>query len=148
MEEKEEAGFASQQIARPQQNTNSNIFTQKGRSKQPVIVDTPQGQRCVGYIKETENENFLWKEVTKSENLFKNFDAWALQGNAIPRLKKADVKRLVFDDVEEKITYIVCLDTFLKHGIKRDFGFGLQIFLRREFWQKNQIHNSQLSLDI
>jgi hypothetical protein len=146
--DKKNSGGSLPANPRPQQNTNSNIFTQKGRSKQPVIVDTPQGIRCVGYIKETESENFLWKEVTKSEHLFKNFDAWALQENVIPRLKKADVKRLVFDDVEEKITYIVCLDTFLKHGIKRDFGFGLQIFLRRKFWQKNQICNSQLSLDI
>jgi len=99
MIEKEKAGPAMTHNLRPKLNkvSLSFILPQFHSPTQPVFVNTPRGRICIGVIEKTDEGN-IFKKSINNKHLFRKFDAFGLQQNAIPILKKADVKTLIFED--------------------------------------------------
>jgi hypothetical protein len=82
------------------------------------------------------NGNVFFKPVMGSRHLFRKLDGWAIDINALTRLAKWGVKWIEVYDMEDRHTYRVDFDTFVKIAIPINFGeHGGQLCLPRSRWQ-------------
>ncbi|MCL6447591.1 MAG: hypothetical protein K6U04_05465 [Armatimonadetes bacterium] len=105
----------------------------KGTSskKLKVEIHDTTGKKIIGYI-----ENHVFKKnVCKSKHFFTNYSAWAIQEEAIPILRKHNVKLIEIYDKESGTTYRTSLDTFLSYSFVKNWGYGRQLFLPLKFWE-------------
>lgn len=119
----------------------SAIVAQTHRPE-PIIVDTPQGRRCVGKIV----GNTLQKKAKGSCHLMRDLDAWGFQLEVVEQAYKEGVQTVEVEDIETGIVYSVSLEVLLEKGIQKDFGHGLQLFLPRRYWKKNLVGQGQFRL--
>ena len=110
------------------------------KSKEPLKILTPQGSKIVGIVELLDGKRVLFKKVRKSKHLFRALDAWAVQEEIL-----GYIDEIVIEDIEDGIKYFSSVANILSHGIRRDLGYGCQVFLPRKFW--NQNNNAQLILE-
>lgn len=99
-------------------------------------VSTPNGPKTIGRLESINGTLMLVKRVSRKKHFHRNFAAWGLQAEAIPRLKEADVKavRLVVDDGS---IFEASLTMFQAYGFLKAFPpHGEQVFLREVYWRK------------
>lgn len=66
-----------------------------------------------------------------SKHLMRIMDAWGIDKNVLDSIKAT---RISITDTETKKTYSISKDEFIAHGVKRNFGFGEQVFTSRKFF--------------
>jgi len=97
-------------------------------------VLTPSGMRIIGQVKLIDGELLLVKRVRREAHFHKRFQAWAIQAEALPRLREAGVQAVRLE-VDDGAVLQVSLNRLEGFGFRREFPpHGEQIFLRERFW--------------
>lgn len=92
-------------------------------------INTPRGIKTIGQIK----GDRLVKRVSRSKHFHWRTQAWGLQAEAIPRLRKLGVTTIELRlDTGEIL--LASLDIYERKGFVLDFGHGKQVFLREAYW--------------
>lgn len=100
----------------------------------PFRIQTPQGPRTIGYLKRVGNELVLVKQVQRRRHFFRRFAAWAMQADALPRLRAKKVARVRLE-VDDGSVLEAALQDFSCFGRELDLGWGRQCFLPESFWR-------------
>lgn len=74
------------------------------------------------------------KRVKKSKHLFKKYNAWGIQFDALCSLNNVQCREIRVLDEEENKVYTVPFTTMFREGLVEDFGHGRQVFLGRDKW--------------
>lgn len=119
-----------------------SVILPQTHGPRPVMVDTPQGQRWAGVIE----GKVLKKKVIGSRHLMRSLDAWGFQVEAIEEAQKSGITMIEVEDTERGTIYSVSLGLFLKKGIQKDFGHGVQVFLPRRCWKRKSTNQLALVL--
>ncbi|TDA70638.1 MAG: hypothetical protein D9V47_00050 [Clostridia bacterium] len=104
--------------------------------KEPFFVFTPQGRKVIGNIEHVGGQKVLVKKIDRQKHFHKNFAAYGLQAEALPRLREAGVQavRLLVENGE---ILQASLDDLERYGFLRQFGaFGEQVFLPERYWHQ------------
>lgn len=104
----------------------------------PVIIRTEQGNRDAGHIRAVGQHKVFVKLVSATVHLQRNMDAWGIDSRVLDLLKELNIPRIRIIDRESNSIYDAHSNTILNHGVRRDFGYGEQIFLSRKYWFKGE----------
>lgn len=80
--------------------------------------------------------NFFRKNVSKKKHLLRVMDAWGIDTSVLKQLPAGC--NIVITDVDTMTVYISTVDTFIERGIHREFGYGQQVFLPRNYFNFNE----------
>jgi len=95
-------------------------------------VFTPSGVRVVGEIRGP----VLTKTVTRGIHFHRAYKAWAIQAEALPRLRQLGVQVVRLECADGEILE-AALAEFERRGFRREFGpHGEQVFLAEKHWRQ------------
>lgn len=91
-------------------------------------LDLPkQKKRKLGII---DGKTFIAMPRKKSRHLFKKLNAWGASYNLLQTLKELGVEEFMIPEKENKETYSISIDKYLKDGTVMKFGnFETQVFV-------------------
>lgn len=78
------------------------------------------------------------KNVKKSKHLFRQLGAWGIDKTVVESLVQDKIPKIVIHEKEEKIDYETSVKDFSEKGIEGEFGYGKQVFLPLENFEKKQ----------
>ena len=64
----------------------------------------------------------------------KIFNGWGIQSSVFNGIESR-CKEIVINDTESNLTYKTNHKTYREHGILKDMGYGMQIFLPERFFE-------------
>lgn len=101
--------------------------------REPFRINTPQGVRVIGHLENVGGKLVLVKKVERPKHFHRVLGAWGIDKAALQELQRRRVWGIRLE-VDDGSILEARLDRILKLGIERDFGHGVQVFLRESAW--------------
>jgi hypothetical protein len=90
--------------------------------------------RIVGWLEEVDDQLIFRKRVKESKHLMRKLDAWGIDESIYESLKTQWVEKLQVLDSDTRTLYEIPFNRFEQNMIVRDYGFGRQVFVPRQYW--------------
>src|SRR3990167_11459106 len=87
--------------------------------------------RMVGKLE----DGVFTKNVRRSKHFMKIFNGWGIQSSVFNGIESR-CKEIVINDTESNLIYKTNTKTYREHGILKDMGHGMQIFLDEKYFEK------------
>ena len=75
------------------------------------------------------------KNVKRSKHFMKIFNGWGIQSSVFNGIESR-CKEIVINDIESNLIYKTNTKIYREHGILKDMGHGMQIFLDEKYFEK------------
>jgi hypothetical protein len=116
-----------------------------------IYVDIPKGKRAHGRVEidRSTGDKFFVRNLVFDKDFMHNYKAWSLNPQAYADLKKMNIKKLIYNDNQNKKCYALSFSLLVEYyeGGKRDnrnrvVAFsrvhkgGETIYIRQEAWEQ------------
>lgn len=96
-----------------------------------ITVDTPQGQKNHGYIK-----NGIFCRKVRNKDLMRIFDAWSINPEALKKINELGIKQAIYGNTETGAEYQISVEEMNQFGFRRDsFAGGSTIYIPLKHWK-------------
>lgn len=90
--------------------------------------------KVIGWVEELNGSMVFRKKVYESKHLMRKLDAWGIDESVYESIKSQWVEKLQVLDAENSTLYEIPFGRFESNMIVRDYGFGRQVFVPRQYW--------------